>query len=134
MVPMQTHLLKTQDMINRWGAPLAVRLCGSDAGGRLDRAKGVTVTCDGIDRWVEPGATILLEPGESVTLRPGDWHGLCAMGGDCLIGEISTVNDDPNDRIFAEPVGRPPTITEDDDPLHLLVGDYEFWMADDWPV
>lgn len=123
--PMHTHFLKTEDIINRWGATLAIKLYGSDAEGRLDRAKGVTVDCDGIGRWVEPGGTLRLEPGESVTLRPGDWHAFWAEGGACLIGEVSTVNDDLTDNIFAEPIGRFASVEEDAAPTHFLVSDYD---------
>lgn len=120
--PMHTHLLKTEDVINRWGATLAVTLCGSDAAGRIDRQKGVTVDCDGIARWVDPGGTIHLLPGESVTLRPGDWHEFRAEGGDVLIGEVSTVNDDQSDNLFEALLGRFPDI-DDDEPPRI------FWSA-----
>ena len=49
-------------------------------------------------------------------------------GGDVLIGEVSTVNDDLTDNIFAEPVGRFSTIVEDTDPVHLLVADYDHFL------
>ena len=42
-----------------------------------------------------------------------------------LIGEVSTVNDDLTDNIFAEPLGRFSQIEEDEAPLHLLVSDYD---------
>ncbi|MDO5612208.1 MAG: D-lyxose/D-mannose family sugar isomerase [Paracoccus sp. (in: a-proteobacteria)] len=125
LVPLHTHLLKTKDLVNRWGATLALRLCGSDAQGGIDTRKGVTVECDGIARWVEPGGVIRLEPGESVTLRPGDWHEFRAEGGTCLIGEVSSVADDQTDTLFAIPPGAPLTIAEDMPPRHLLVGDYD---------
>jgi len=34
------------------------------------------------------------------------------------------VNDDHNDNFFLDAPGRFPKITEDETPLHLLVGDY----------
>ena len=45
-----------------------------------------------------------------------------------LIGEVSTVNDDVTDNVFAEPIGRFATIEEDEAPLHLLVSDYDKWL------
>ena len=45
-------------------------------------------------------------------------------GGDVLIGEVSTVNDDETDNIFSEPIGRLAQIDEDMAPTHLLVSDY----------
>ena len=41
-----------------------------------------------------------------------------------LVGEVSRVNDDRVDNRFLEPVGRFPSVEEDEPPLHLLVGDY----------
>ena len=59
-----------------------------------------------------------------MTLRPGDWHAFWGEGGDVLIGEVSTVNDDNTDNYFLDKLGRFPTIVEDE-PIHrLLVKDY----------
>lgn len=123
--PMHTHALKAEDIINRGGATLAVQLYGSDEAGNFDEATGGTVFCDGIARSFVPGEVLRLAPGESVTLMPGDWHAFWGMGGDVLIGEVSTVNDDLTDNIFREPIGRFATIEEDEAPLHLLVSDYD---------
>ena len=123
--PMHTHIIKTEGIINRSGAKLAIRLCGSDAQGRMDRNAPVRIDCDGTPREVAPGGVIRLEPGESVTLRPGDWHEFWAEGGACLIGEVSTVNDDLTDNIFAAPIGRFANVIEDEAPTHLLVSDYD---------
>lgn len=46
-----------------------------------------------------------------------------------LIGEVSTVNDDLTDNVFFDPIGRFSTVEEDEAPLHLLVSDYERWLA-----
>ena len=87
--------------------------------------------CDGIARTFEPGEKLRLAPGESVTLLPGDWHAFWGDGGDVLIGEVSTVNDDETDNIFRDPIGRFATIEEDTDPTRLLVSDYATWVSDD---
>ena len=73
------------------------------------------------------GDILRLQPGESVTLHPGNWHKFWGEKGDVLIGEVSTVNDDLTDNIFAEPIGRFSEIEEDADPIYLLVSDYEKW-------
>lgn len=127
--PMHTHVVKAEDIINRGGATLAVKLCGSDAEGRYDTTRGGIVQCDGIARPYGPGEVLLVAPGESVTLMPGDWHALWGEGGDVLVGEVSTVNDDVNDNIFVAPVGRFAEIEEDEAPTHLLVSDYDRWLA-----
>lgn len=127
--PMHTHVLKAEDIINRGGATLAVQLYGSDDAGAFAEDRGGTVWCDGIRRDYAPGETLMLAPGESVTLRPGDWHAFWGEGGDVLIGEVSTVNDDETDNIFREPIGRFAAIEEDEAPTHLLVSDYAKWLA-----
>ena len=127
--PMHTHVLKAEDIINRGGATLVVELYGSDADGSFDETKGGTVFCDGIKREFTAGEKLQLAPGQSVTLMPGDWHAFWGEGGDVLIGEVSTVNDDETDNIFREPIGRFATIEEDVSPTHLLVSDYRTWLG-----
>lgn len=127
--PMHTHVIKAEDIINRGGATLVVELYGSDAEGRFDETKGGTVMCDGLRRDFAPGEKLKLAPGESVTLMPGDWHAFWGEGGDVLIGEVSTVNDDETDNIFREPIGRFSRIEEDVSPTHLLVSDYRDWLG-----
>ncbi len=126
--PMHTHVVKAEDIINRGGATLAVQLHGSDEEGRLAEDRGVRVVCDGAPREVGPGDVLRLAPGESVTLMPGDWHAFWGEGGDVLIGEVSTVNDDLTDNVFREPLGRFPDVEEDEEPMRLLVSDYDRWL------
>lgn len=127
--PMHTHALKAEDIINRGGATLAVELYGSDAAGNFARDRGGRVRCDGIERAFAPGEVLLLAPGESVTLMPGDWHAFWGEGGEVLVGEVSTVNDDETDNIFRDPIGRFARIDEDEAPRHLLVSDYRQWLS-----
>jgi D-lyxose ketol-isomerase len=122
--PMHTHVIKSEDIINRGGASLVVELFGSDETGAFDGDRGGVVLCDGIEHAFAPGEKLRLAPGESVTLRPGDWHAFWGEGGSVLIGEVSTVNDDETDNIFREPIGRFCDIEEDTAPDHLLVSDY----------
>jgi len=127
--PMHTHVIKAEDIINRGGAMLAVELYGSDGAGGFAEDRGGTVLCDGVARRYAPGEVLRLAPGESVTLMPGDWHAFWGEGGDVLIGEVSTVNDDLTDNIFREPIGRFSEIEEDEAPRHLLVSDYDRWLS-----
>ena len=83
---------------------------------------------DGVVRKLPAGGLLKLDPGESVTLLPGVWHAFWGEGGDVLIGEVSTVNDDLTDNIFEKPIGRFSNIEEDEAPLHLLVSDYDSWI------
>lgn len=122
--PMHTHIEKAEDIINRGGATLVIELFGSDNKGGFCADRGGQVLCDGILRDFHAGEKLKLAPGESVTLMPGDWHAFWGEGGDVLIGEVSTVNDDIHDNIFRAPIGRFANVEEDVDPLHLLVSDY----------
>jgi D-lyxose ketol-isomerase len=126
--PMHTHVIKAEDIINRGGATLVVELYGSDDHGGFAADRGGNVFCDGIARAYGPGEKLRLAPGESVTLMPGDWHAFWGDGGDVLIGEVSTVNDDVTDNIFVDPIGRFADVEEDETPTHLLVSDYETWL------
>ena len=127
--PCHTHVIKAEDIINRGGATLVVELHGSDDDGNFAEDRGGTVYCDGIRRDFAAGEQLRLAPGESVTLMPGDWHAFWGEGGDVLIGEVSTVNDDETDNIFREPIGRFAEIEEDEAPTHLLVSDYKTWLG-----
>jgi D-lyxose ketol-isomerase len=118
MSPMHTHVI------------LVIELCGSDDHGNYAPDRGGMVRCDGIERRYGPGEKLKFAPGESLTLMPGDWHAFWGEGGDVLIGEVSTVNDDLTDNIFREPIGRFAEIDEDVAPTHLLVSDYDRWLAD----
>lgn len=128
--PMHTHVIKSEDIINRGGATLVIELFGSDADGNCAADMGGTVICDGVPRTFEPGEKLRFAPGESVTLMPGDWHAFWGEGGDVLIGEVSTVNDDVTDNVFRDPVGRFAAIEEDVAPTHLLVSDYDTWLTE----
>lgn len=127
--PMHTHVIKAEDIINRGGATMAIQLYGSDPQGNFCETAGGTVFCDGIPRAFAAGEVLRFAPGQSVTLRPGDWHAFWGEGGDVLIGEVSTVNDDYTDNIFRDPIGRFSEIEEDEAPRHLLVSDYEKFLS-----
>ena len=127
--PMHRHIVKAEDIINRGGATLALEFFESAPDGSIDENATVTVVTDGIAQTLPPGGILKLKPGESVTLLPGNWHAFWGEGGDVLIGEVSTVNDDRTDNVFREPIGRFAEIEEDEEPVYLLVSDYDEWLA-----
>lgn len=129
LAPMHRHIVKAEDIINRGGGKLVLELYASAPDGSIDRDSEVTVPCDGVSRTVKAGGYLSLKPGESVTLLPGIWHAFWAEGSGTLIGEVSTVNDDLTDNIFAEPVDRFSAIEEDCKPDRLLVSDYPQWLT-----
>ena len=118
------HKQKTEDLIVRGGSPLAVRLHALDAAGNLDLDSPVDVRMDGLPRTVAAGETVMIEPGASITLVPGLAHSFWGHDGPCLVGEVSSVNDDKTDNFFFEPTARFPRIEEDEPPYRLIVPDY----------
>jgi D-lyxose ketol-isomerase len=127
--PMHRHDIKAEDIINRGGGNLVLELFMSDANGDIDRKATVKVPTDGVERTLPAGGKLTLTPGESVTLMPGVWHAFWGEGGDVLIGEVSTVNNDLTDNVFEQPIGRFADIEEDEPPLRLLVSDYDNYLA-----
>lgn len=129
LTPMHRHEQKAEDIINRGGARLAIELFSAAPDGSIDPDRPVEIQTDGRLRRLRGGDVLTLGPGESVTLLPRlHWHAFWGEGGDVLVGEVSTVNDDLGDNVFRDPVGRFATIEEDEAPLHLLVSDYETWL------
>lgn len=124
VTPMHRHIVKAEDIINRGGGDLVLKVHGAQADGTVCRDRPVTVACDGLPRQIGPDQHLRLKPGESVTLLPGVWHSFWAEAGDALVGEVSTVNDDMADNVFEAPVGRFARIDEDEAPWRLLVSDY----------
>lgn len=127
--PMHRHNLKTEDIINRGGATLVLELFKAAPDGSIDEAAEVRVLTDGRERVLGPGDHLKLAPGESVTLQTDTWHAFWGEGGRVLIGEVSNVNDDRTDNVFREKIGRFSQIEEDAAPVHLLVSDYDTWLA-----
>jgi len=126
ITPFHYHVRKTEDIINRGGdgtGELAVQLYNRAPNGGFEQTP-VAVVCDGMRRTVDPGGIITLSPGESITLTPYLYHQFYAVGGDGLIGEVSSVNDDATDNYFREPLPRYPQIFEDEKPGHLLCTEY----------
>lgn len=120
--PAHTHRLKKEDIICRWGK---LRLTvWQGAPGAAEKQPDVTFKVSGTFQTVPSGSELVLQPGERVTLVPGVYHAFVPVSGECIIGEVSTANDDANDNVFADPViGRFPPIEEDEEPIVRLVSD-----------
>ncbi len=124
--PMHFHWNKTEDIINRGGGNLVLELSQSNESEELS-PDIIELKVDGISRTLTAKGLVTLTPGESICLEPGLYHRFFGEKGKgrVLVGEVSSVNDDNNDNRFYDPVGRFPKIIEDEDPLHLLVSDYQ---------
>jgi D-lyxose ketol-isomerase len=130
LTPMHFHFSKMEDIINRGGGRLVIRLYGSTEEGHFSE-RAVQVAIDGMLTTVSPGGSVCLAPGESICLEPGVYHEFFTEpgSGDVLVGEVSAVNDDIHDNRFYEDIGRFPTILEDKTPYRLLVQDYKQYLA-----
>jgi D-lyxose ketol-isomerase len=118
--PWHTHSRKKEDIICRWGR-LGIRV--SRTADEQPNEK-VVVAVDREAREVRGTHLIELAAGSRVTLSPGIYHEFYPLSSECIIGEVSTANDDVNDNIFVNPqVGRFAEIEEDEPPLVRLVSD-----------
>ncbi len=122
--PLHFHWKKMEDIINRGGGRLMVRLFNSTQDEGLDRSGAVTVMVDSMRRTLPAGGEVVLKPGESITLPQLCYHEFWAEDERTLVGEVSMVNDDAQDNRFLEEMGRFPTIEEDEEPVYLLCTDY----------
>jgi len=126
LTPYHFHFDKMEDIINRGGGTLVIRLCASTPDEQLDKVPTISVQVDGITRTLPPGGELELSPGESVTLPPRLYHAFwAAPGGGCVLaGEVSRANDDARDNRFAEPLPRFPQIEEDVPARYVLCTEY----------
>ena len=126
LTPYHFHFDKMEDIINRGGGRLVIRLYNSTADEQLDEAGQVALQVDGITRTFGPGGELVLSPGESVTLAPYLYHAFWgeAGGGPVLVGEVSRVNDDQRDNRFLETLPRFPGIEEDAPARYYLCNEY----------
>jgi hypothetical protein len=125
LTPTHFHYQKMEDIINRGGGELVIRMWNATPDEQLAQTP-VTVAMDGVQVTVPAGETITLTPGDSVCLPQRLYHRFWGRPGKgpVLVGEVSRVNDDHVDNHFYDPVGRFPEVTEDEPPLHLLYEDY----------
>jgi len=126
VTPLHFHWNKTEDIINRGGGKLVMKLYNATEDDELADTD-VQVSMDGVRRTFEAGERVVLSPGESITLPTRGYHVFWGEESRVLVGEISVVNDDNLDNRFYNAVGRFPEIEEDEPPHHLLVNDYTAW-------
>ena len=124
--PNHFHWFKTEDIINRGGGNVLIRVYNSKEDESIDYASDVVVHTDGRTYTVPAGTQIRLTPGESIYVYQGLYHDFTVEPGtgDVLLGEVSQCNDDNTDNRFEPPVGRFPTIEEDEPPYRLLCNEY----------
>ena len=126
-LPLHFHYFKTEDIINRGGGILSIKLYNSLKNNEVDRNSEVIVYCDGIQKRLDPGQVLNIRPGDSITLTPRLYHLFWAdkKSETLICGEVSTVNDDVEDNYFAEEVRRFAKIDEDEEKYRPLCNEYE---------
>ena len=124
--PMHFHWNKMEDIINRGGGNILIRVYNSLPDESIDCESDVTVHCDGRTYTVSAGTQVRLTPGESIHIQQFMYHDFEVEPGTgpVLLGEVSQCNDDNTDNRFNPPVGRFPKIEEDEPPYRLLCNEY----------
>lgn len=120
--PAHTHAKKKEDIICRQGK-LALQLW-NDVPEKVQPGTSFAVKING--EWCQhiSGEILYLSSGERIRLVPGIYHAFWPESDGCIIGEVSTANDDANDNFFVDPnIGRFPGIEEDEPPKVKLVSE-----------
>lgn len=120
--PSHTHAKKKEDIICRHGR-LALQLWDTHPE-KLKAGESFEIQVNGEMQKHVPGEVVQISAGERITLTPGIYHEFWPETDACIIGEVSTANDDANDNFFVDPnVGRFPNINEDEAPVINLISD-----------
>jgi D-lyxose ketol-isomerase len=122
VTPLHTHKKKKEDIIVRWGS-ISLELWEGHPES-TPSGKEFLVSLNGNKVPFRSGETLTLHAGQRITLTPGIYHAFWPVSEECIIGEVSTANDDVNDNFFVNPdIGRFAEMEEDEIPLVPLVSD-----------
>lgn len=129
MLPLHFHYSKTEDIINRCGGTLCVRVYNSkskEEGYAVDMESDVHLRLDGIPATIPAGGMVEVTNGNSITLFPYIYHEFFAKteDGDLIVGEVSSINDDSKDNHFAA-IGPLDPIEEDAEITYPLCNGYK---------
>ncbi len=112
--PCHTHAKKKEDIICRVGE-LTLRLWPKKPATPDADGPAFAVAVNGVSTSVRAGQDFALPAGSRITLVPGVWHEFRPTSAECIIGEVSTANDDLHDNFFLNPeIGRFPEIEADE--------------------
>lgn len=121
--PAHYHKKKKEDIICRNGT-LSIQLWVSNPDKASEEDKVVKIKQNGKERSLESNSNVVLHSGERITIFPGVWHEFHPLSEECIIGEVSTANDDVNDNFFANKnIGRFSEIEEDEPAIVKLLSD-----------
>jgi len=120
--PAHTHKKKKEDIICRAGILIVKLWSGNPADG--ESKAEIKLKISGEYQTIASGNEVSLLAGERVTIEPGVWHEFYPASAECIIGEVSTANDDLNDNFFADAnIGRYAEIDEDEAAIVKLLSD-----------
>ena len=119
--PAHCHLRKKEDIISRWGS---LRIQGWPGFPTETTGQPFELLVNSRPLKIKGGDFVVLESGHRVTLIPGVWHEFAPVTDECIIGEVSTANDDANDNFFVnQDIGRYPQVEEDEPAILKLLSD-----------
>ena len=130
--PLHFHRHKMEDIINRGGGNILVRLYKANEEGQCSDAV-FNMQVDGVTREIKPGQILRLEPGQSLCIPPYNIHQFWGEEGTgikigngryTVSGEVSRVCGDWNDNCWLEPCERFIQVENDESPIHYLVHEY----------
>jgi len=121
--PCHTHAKKKEDIICRSGE-LTLKLWSRKPAAGATLPPTLSVPVNGTPVTVKTGEPFTLAAGSRVTLVPGVWHEFYPTSDECIIGEVSTANDDLHDNFFLNPdIGRFPGLEEDEPAAIRLISE-----------
>ncbi|MFP4260543.1 MAG: D-lyxose/D-mannose family sugar isomerase [Opitutales bacterium] len=120
--PSHTHAKKKEDIICRTGE-IALELWKGHPE-KTEKGSTFDVQVNGVMQKHASGDILKLSAGERVTLKAGVYHAFWPETAGCIIGEVSTANDDANDNFFVDSdIGRFPGIEEDEPAAITLISE-----------
>jgi D-lyxose ketol-isomerase len=130
--PLHFHRRKMEDIINRGGGNIMIRLYRANAQGQCSD-ESFPMQIDGITRQINAGDVLRLKPGQSLCIPPRTIHqfwgergtGIAVDGKRYTVsGEVSRVCDDFEDNCWLEACERFCRFEEDEPRQHYLVHEY----------
>lgn len=127
VLPNHYHAQKTEDIINRGGGVLLIKVYNSLPDGSVDLTGDVRILTDGLERYVPAGTYVEITRGNSMTIYPGLYHLFTPKPGcgDLIVGEVSSINDDRTDNYFSEVRPRFIPVEEDEPIVTPLCNEYD---------
>ncbi|MEM1136445.1 MAG: D-lyxose/D-mannose family sugar isomerase [Bacteroidota bacterium] len=120
--PSHAHKKKKEDIICRIGE-LKIIVWNNDKE-LLNKQEKFTMKVNGEEIVLFSGSEVILKAGERLTIVPEIYHQFYPISEACIIGEVSTANDDANDNFFINnDIGRFSEIEEDEPSIVKLVNE-----------